>query len=126
LTVDLVVKGDLNTDKLRAHLDALDYFVQKHDDWDGENKWYLNISCPCDYDEAESCIKKYCEDLSTMPEDAKIEWDQARYREFSIGYNVGVEPRCFENHISQETIARAAALGAGIGISLYPDSQTDE
>ena len=125
VTVDLVVKGDLSTDRLRAHLESKDYFVQKHD-WNDGNKWYLNISCPRDFGDAESCIQQYCDDLSALPYPARVEWGQARFREFFIGYHVGVDPHCFENHLSQETVARAARLGAGIGIALYPDPEANE
>lgn len=125
LTVDLVVKGDLATDQLRTFLEARDYPVQRLDGIDG-HKWCLNISCPRDYGEAESCIRQYCRDLAALPDEARKEWEQARYREFFIGYHVGREPRCFENHLSADTVATVSDLGAGIGIALYPDPDGEE
>ena len=122
VTVDLVVKGDHSTARLSAHLESLDYFIQKHD-WNDGNKWYLNISCPGDFDfeSPDLCIQRYCDDLSALPDDAKVEWQQARFREFFVGYHVGEEPKCFTNHLAATTIARSSELNAGIGIALYPD-----
>ena len=124
VTVDLVVKGDHGTENLTACLEANDYFVQKHD-WNDGNRWYLNVSCPRDFGEAEACIDQYCEDLSRLPAEARSEWELARYREFFIGYHVGLAPPCYDNHPSAGTIAKVAGLGAGIGIALYPDPDED-
>jgi len=125
VTVDLVVKGNHSTEKISAFLDARDYYVQRHE-WDDDNKWYLNISCPCDFENADQCIDQYCADLEELTDHAKAEWDQASFREFSVGYHVAGEPSCFENHLSEKTIRRVTNLRAGIGISLYPHPEDDE
>ncbi|RBP46369.1 hypothetical protein DES53_102760 [Roseimicrobium gellanilyticum] len=119
ITVDLVVKGNGETDLLVAALEARGYVAQKHD-WDDEHKWFLNISCPHDVDAPETCILRCCEDIESTPEGAKAEWNGANYREFFIGYETGKHPFCSENHLKPETVARAAGLRAGIGIALYP------
>ena len=124
VAVDLVVKGDGLKDSLSAYLGSLDYFVQKLD-WNDENKWYLNISGPFDFVNPDLCIQRYCDDLQALPDDAKAEWDQARFREFFIGYHVGEQPPCFTNHLAAPTVARATALNAGIGIALYPNPNPD-
>lgn len=118
ITVDLVVKGNGETDLFVAALEAMDYVVQKLD-WEDGNKWFLNISCPHDVDDPETCILRCCADLESMPEGARAEWDGANFREFFIGYETGEQPSCFENHLKAETVAVAAKLGAGIGIALY-------
>ena len=125
VTVDLVVKGSGSTEKISAFLDTRDYYVQRHE-WNEDTKWYLNISCPCDFENAEQCIDQYCTDLEDFPIEAKTEWDLAVFREFSVGYHVAAEPSCFENHVSSKTIKRVSSLGAGIGISLYPHPDDDE
>jgi hypothetical protein len=119
VTVDLVIKGNGETEHLTSFLEAKDYFVQKHD-WNDGNKWYLNISCPRDFDHPDLCIRKYCEDLSSLPDEAKEEWEHATFREISIGYHTGAEPRCFESHVSGDTVIMASQLHAGIGIVMYP------
>jgi hypothetical protein len=88
-------------------------------EWDDENKWLVNISCPHDVNEPETCILRCCRDLESMPEEARAEWDRANYREFCIGYETGEQPPCLENHLKLETLARAVKLGAGIGVALY-------
>ncbi|QIF02813.1 hypothetical protein [Roseimicrobium sp. ORNL1] len=119
ITVDLVVKGSGGTCLLVAALEAKNYVVQKHD-WNAGNLWLLNIGCPRDFDEPEPCIIKYCEDLESIPTEARAEWAGANFREFSIGYETGGQPTCFEQHLKPETLARVVGLGLGIGIVLYP------
>jgi hypothetical protein len=119
VTVDLIVKGNDATESFSAFLGAKNYYVQHHE-WNDDSRWYLNISCPRDFENADQCIEQYCNDLEQLPDDAKAEWEQARFREFSIGYHVAGAPRCFENHLSETTIQRVSKLGAGIGITLYP------
>jgi hypothetical protein len=125
VTVDLIVKGDAATERLSACLDAKNYYVQRHE-WNDDSKWYLNISCPRDFENADQCVEQYCNDLEQLPEDAKAEWDQARFREFSVGYHVAGAPRCFENHLLETTIQRVSKLRAGIGITLYPCPDDEE
>lgn len=122
ITVDLVVKGYGEADLLAAALEAKNYVVQKHD-WNDGNKWLLNISCPRDFGEPEPCILKYCEDLESMDIGVRTQLAQASIREFSIGYETGVQPPCFEQHLKPDTLTRAASLGLGIGIVLYPASE---
>jgi hypothetical protein len=118
ITVDLVVRGNGETNMLASALEAKGYVVVRQDCDDG-NKWHLNVSCPYVVDEPDTCILRCCADLESLTEGAKEEWRQANFREFSIGYETGERPFCFENHIGADTLGRAARLGAGIGIVLY-------
>lgn len=118
LTVDIVLKGTGETEHLVAALEAMDYVVSKHD-WDDGNKWHLNISCPYVFDQPDTCVLRCCADLDSLPEDAKVDWRLANFRAFSIGYESGEQPLCFESHIGVDTIQQPARLGAGIGIALY-------
>lgn len=124
ITVDLVVKGNGETDLLAAALGARDYLLQKHE-WNDGNRWCLNISCPRDFDGPEPCILKYCEDLEAMDTGARTQLAQANVREFSIGYEAGEQPSCLEQHLQPETLARVTGLGAGVGIVLYPARSQD-
>ncbi len=125
VTVDLVVKGNGNTEHITSFLEAKDYLVQKLD-WNDENMWYLNISCPRAFENPDLCIRKYCEHLSSLPDEAKEEWERANFREFFVGYHTGGEPQCFTSHMTGDTVIMASRLNAGIGIALYPAPEEND
>jgi hypothetical protein len=51
-------------------------------------------------------------------------WSSCTVREFNIGYDCGDEPWAFNNSITTETLARIAAVGASLRITIYPVRET--
>lgn len=47
-------------------------------------------------------------------------WSACTSREFNIGYDCGDEPWAFSHELTPETLARMAALGIALRITLYP------
>jgi hypothetical protein len=118
ITVDMVIKTNEATDHLIHYLDQKGYYTQKHE-WNEGDKWYLNISCPHDFDTPESCILKYCEDLAELPSEALTEWESANFKELFIGYSTGTSPHCVQHHIPLATISTLSSHGLGLGIAIY-------
>ena len=67
----------------------------------------------------DATIRQLCQQIASLPEPARQQWDAAGFREFFVGYELGEEPLCYDDHLSPETLSAAAALRAGIGLALY-------
>jgi hypothetical protein len=91
ITVDLVVRTNHETDHLIAFLENRDHIVDKHK-WDDRYAWLLNVSCPRPFENPELCIQNYCSEISALPAEAKKQWGNAQFKEFFIGYYVGLVP----------------------------------
>ena len=50
-------------------------------------------------------------------------WASCSRREFSIGYDCGLEPWAFSQGLSAELLGRMAAAGASLRWTLYPDRE---
>ena len=96
---------------------SLDNYVEKMPC--DTHKWYIYFApIPCS--NADKTMQMLCETVRELPAHIRKEWDESAFREFSIGYHVGDDPLCFQEHLNPETTSMAAELGAGIGIALYP------
>ena len=67
----------------------------------------------------DAAIGRLCEQLSTMPESVRLQWEAASIREFCIGYLMG-DQTVHSQRISVETLKKVVAFGAGISWALYP------
>jgi len=54
-----------------------------------------------------------------LPPAAKRLWAGALIREFNLGIQAALEPRSFELHVEPRVVAAAAAIGAGIAVTVY-------
>jgi hypothetical protein len=75
--------------------------------------------------DAEGTINSLCLLVENLPRDARRLWDECCTRVFDIGYESGDSPRSFRSILHPETIARVAALGAAIMVTIYPCSKGD-
>jgi hypothetical protein len=50
-------------------------------------------------------------------------WSACTTRVFDIGYECGEGPLSFHNNIAPSILARVAAVGASLRITLYPDDR---
>jgi hypothetical protein len=64
-------------------------------------------------------IRRLCQQIAALSGPPRQQWDAASFRELYIGYEIGSEPSCYQEHLSRETILAIAAIGAGIGYALY-------
>jgi hypothetical protein len=58
--------------------------------------------------------------LEAMDADTRAAWDACRVREFNIGYGCGDRPWGLHQSLDASLLARVAALGAGLRITIYP------
>ncbi|GAB2600301.1 hypothetical protein [Spirosoma areae] len=57
--------------------------------------------------------------IDALDEPSRKLWAACTSREFDIGYECGDEPRVFSQHLSTAILARIAAVGARVVITLY-------
>jgi hypothetical protein len=67
----------------------------------------------------EETIRHLCQQLAALSGLPRQQWDAANFREFYIGYELGDEPFCYQEHLSRETLLAVTSIGAGIGYALY-------
>ena len=119
ISVEVVIKTDHDCDAFVQWFQSQDNHVEKMPC--GTHRWHVYFA-PLPSSSADSTIQILTTMILELPENIKIQWDQAGIREFIIGYHVGDEPISYQDHFIPETLAMAAQVGAGIGITLYPSS----
>lgn len=119
ISVEIAIKTDHDCDAFVEWFQAQDNYVHKLP-WE-THRWYVYCD-PLHYSSADLTIQKLCEMVLELPAHVKKQWDDAGVREFLVGYEIGDEPRSYDDHFSQETLSMAAQVRAGIGIMLYPPS----
>lgn len=87
-------------------------------------KWCLCID-PIPHGNANDSILAICDSIEVLSQNAKLEWDEALFKEFYIGYKISPDTHCLIENLSPQTIQRAAKLGSGIGIAMYPADPDD-
>ena len=73
------------------------------------------------FETPEETIQAILSILDSLPESARSVWQACHERTFDIGYDCGDEPWGFQQEISNMTLARIAALGATLRVTIYPE-----
>lgn len=63
--------------------------------------------------------------IEALDEPSRSLWEACTIRKFDIGYDCGYAPYAFNQQLSTATLARIAAAGAAVVITLYPVIETD-
>lgn len=63
--------------------------------------------------------------VDALDDESRSLWPACSSREFNIGYDCGDEPWGFNQKLSAATIARLAAAGAAVVVTIYPLRETD-
>lgn len=66
------------------------------------------------------CIAALVRLVEDLPRPERRLWDGASERVFDIGIQAGRDGQVFRPKIAASTLARVAALGAGIRVTVYP------
>jgi hypothetical protein len=117
ISVEIAIKTDGECDAFVAWFRAQDNYVEKLPC--DTHRWHAYFA-PLSSGSADMTIRDICAGISNWPELVRRQWDEAAFREFFIGYDIGTEPIAHLDHISSSTIELAARVGAGIGLALYP------
>ncbi|OGV70833.1 MAG: hypothetical protein A3K19_26965 [Lentisphaerae bacterium RIFOXYB12_FULL_65_16] len=120
ITVDIDVRTDAPFAALVAAFDSDDTYIHVTEQKDGFSHllFYVDGGVCADH-----CIRRVCERVLALRPDERHQWDAAKQREFFIGYQVGTAPSNYYDHLSADTIEPAKAVGAGVGIAIYPPSK---
>ena len=124
LNTDLDLVADFDLQPLAVELNALGLhplFVTPG----GDGAWYVTLETDQDYHEPEVNISAMLEIIAALGEQSQHDWIACKKREFNVGYDCGKEPACFNQRLTCDTLRRMAAVGASLGVSLYPSKRVD-
>jgi hypothetical protein len=85
--------------------------------------WYAMFETDKSHNEPEPNIEKMLSVVESLEASLRSIWDGCVRREFNLGYDCGDEPWAFNQGISSKLLARMAAAGASLRITLYPDRE---
>ncbi len=117
VSVEIAIRTDIDCDGWIEWFEQQDNHVSKLRD--NDSKWYVYFA-PLPSIDANKTIFDLCAEIEKLPHPIRQHWDNANNREFYVGYHVGDEPQCYDQHFELETIQRAVSLNASIRIALYP------
>jgi hypothetical protein len=73
----------------------------------------------------ERTIRSLLEAVEGLPAQARDIWNGCRAREFNIGYECGDGPWGFSQSLDTSTLARIAAVGGRLRVTLYPPAEPE-
>lgn len=82
--------------------------------------WYSSLETDHQYHEPEGNIAHMVSVIEQLAEPHLSVWRSCTLCEFNIGYDCGLEPWAFNQGLSHELLARIAAVGASLRVTLYP------
>jgi hypothetical protein len=83
-------------------------------------QWSATFETDKQYDDPEANIAAMLSIIESLDEVEQNIWENLILREFNIGYDCGIEPRNFNQDLSNELLHRVALIGASLRITLYP------
>ncbi|WP_139020652.1 hypothetical protein [Bradyrhizobium sp. ORS 285] len=116
LNLDLVLRSKSDLTELIAHLDQ-GVYVLHHQEHEQE---FLLVLETTDALDPIVCTEQFLTVIEALPEPAKALWNGCTSRTFSYGSEGGREFPALDITIPADLVLRIAALGAAIGITVYP------
>jgi hypothetical protein len=91
-----------------------------------DREWFCGFALRSEerYDEPEPQIAAMLAAVEGLDPPLRSAWAGCSLRLFDIGYDCGREPFYFRQELSTETLARLAAVGATLRVTLYADQET--
>lgn len=88
--------------------------------------WFCGFSLlrDAEYDEPEQQIAVMLAAIEALDPPLRSAWTACTQRFFDIGYDCGREPFSFRQELSTDSLARLAAVGATLRVTLYADRET--
>ena len=117
LNVDLELESKQDIAHLVADLEKTALVL--HYDKD-ETRQLARIEAKIDITSPDQAINHLCELVESCSRNALKQWLSCTKRTFDIGFQSGMQPKCFNQALHADTLLRISALGAGIEITLYP------
>ncbi|MBI3946577.1 MAG: hypothetical protein HY321_11705 [Armatimonadetes bacterium] len=69
---------------------------------------------------ADGAVARFCHLVGNLSEESRGVWDACVSRTFDIGYESGESGARYRSELRPETVRQAAAVGAGILVTIYP------
>jgi hypothetical protein len=117
LNVDLELESKQDIAHLVADLEKTALVL--HYDKD-ETRQLARIEAKIDITSPDQAINHLCELVESCSRNALKQWLGCTRRTFDIGFQSGIQPKCFNQALHADTLLRISALGAGMEITLYP------
>lgn len=70
-------------------------------------------------------IRRFVALVRRLPPAERRLWDRADHREFNVGIQASATPASYELHLDPSTVADAAKVNAGIGVTVYASALAD-
>ncbi len=117
ISTEIIVKSKSKCEPFVRELvsDDATFYIKPSSD---ESEWYLCIA-PVSHENAEVTMQAICDSIEGLSDEARLEWEEAHYKEFYIGYRISENTPYLAERLSNSTIQRVSNLGAGIGIAMY-------
>ena len=123
--LDLTSAGDLSA--LTAEFEARGAFTLYNGRGDeGRCSARFEISSDVSPHEPDQTIAALLDLVESLPESLSAIWSGCEMREFNIGYDCGHRPWAFNQGLSSAILARLAAAGASLRITIYPEEREEE
>ena len=117
LNTDLELASPDDLSALAAALEA-QAVVPLHLTRQADGLWYAAFETAEQHGEPEPNI------AAMLAEPLRAVWAGCVRREFDVGYDCGGGPGAFEHGLSSHLLARIAAAGASLRLTLYPSEST--
>lgn len=122
LNVDLDVRHTEPLDWLVRYFASRRIHVITHTATD--ERWLAIFETSPSPETPDECARLLLEGIEQMGKPTREKWDKCS-REFNVGYNVGNAPWAFNQALSPGTVHRIASAGAGLRLTLYPQTSSN-
>jgi hypothetical protein len=119
LNADLDLTSEETLAPLAAYMrenGLIELHCERHDD----GAWLARFEASLCGDDPERQIGALLDVVEKAPESVQASWRACASREFDIGYECGDDGCPFGQTLSADLVRRIAAVGASLGITLYP------
>ena len=107
ISVEIAIKTDGDCDAFVDWFRAQDNYVEKIPS--DTHRWYVYFA-PLSSDSANTTIRDICEGISGWPEVVRRQWDEAAFREFFVGYEIGTDPIGHLDHFDPSVVRQADCI----------------
>ncbi|PQO26626.1 hypothetical protein [Blastopirellula marina] len=83
-------------------------------------RWYATVETDRQHVEPEANIAELLTAIESLSSSSRSIWNRCSLREFNLGYDCGLKPWAFNQGLSAELLARIAAAGVSLRVTLYP------
>lgn len=119
LNTDLDLMSAQNLKPLAAVLEAQGMMVL-HVDQHHNGLWHAALETGENFDHPDANSRAILSLIEALQPPERALWEGCAVREFDVGYECGSIPRGFNQALAAGTLARMAALGVSLRVTLYP------